>query len=291
MHAYLLIAHTNQSQVENLLRLLDHPENDIYIHCDSKWSAVDCEKMRGCVSRAGVFFTERTDVRWGDVSLTECELLLLGTAAAKHYDYYHLLSGQDLPLKTQDELHAFFAKNRTDKNYIGFSQDRSFAAAQLAYRLDTYHLFPRTNQAFTFADKVSGKLQQAVGLHRMRQDTEYGYGSNWFSINDALAQYVIGRRAEIRRDYRRTFCSDEIFLQTIVLNSPFRDSLYTDASGAASNLRFIRWTEENRNNPYVFREKDYPEIMASGCLFARKFDDRIDAEIIRKITETVSPHT
>ena len=291
MHAYLLMVHKNQEQVENLLRLLDDKHNDIYIHCDKKWAAADTERLRGCLRESGMFFTGRTDVRWGDVSQINCELLLLEAAAGNHYEYYHLLSGQDLPLKPQREIRRFFADNGPDKNYIGFSSDPSFAAAQIAYRLNTYHLFRRAGAVSTLADQVGGKLQKTLGVRRMKDGREYGYGSNWFSINDALAQYVVRESDAIRREYRNTLCADEIFLQSLVLRSPFRDSLYTDARGERSNLRCIRWTGENRDNPYVFREKDYDDLLASGCLFARKFDPQEDPVIIQRITRLLLDET
>lgn len=35
-HAYLIIAHSNLKQLQQLLLLLDDPRNDIYIHIDKK---------------------------------------------------------------------------------------------------------------------------------------------------------------------------------------------------------------------------------------------------------------
>lgn len=35
-HAYLIIAHSNLEQLQQLLLLLDDPRNDIYIHLDLK---------------------------------------------------------------------------------------------------------------------------------------------------------------------------------------------------------------------------------------------------------------
>ena len=38
------------------------------------------------------------------------------------YAYYHLLSGADLPIKSQDYIHEFFHKN-SGKEFVGFWQD------------------------------------------------------------------------------------------------------------------------------------------------------------------------
>ena len=62
---------------------------------------------------------------------------------------------------------------------------------------------------------------------------------------------------------------DEIFFQTLVLNSPHRDSV-VDA-----NLRYIDWP-----GPRVLRADDLDALLGSGMLFARKFDETVDAEIL-----------
>ena len=107
-HAYLIIAHTQFGQLKKLLRMLDDGRNDIYVHIDSKAKDFCREDFDGIMSQAGLFFTERTSVIWGAYSQIHSELVLLRAAAPGHYGYYHLLSGADLPIKSQDEIHAFF---------------------------------------------------------------------------------------------------------------------------------------------------------------------------------------
>ena len=50
------------------------------------------------------------DVRWSDISLAEQEFLLFNEVIklGEKYERVHLLSGQDLPLKSVDETHQFF---------------------------------------------------------------------------------------------------------------------------------------------------------------------------------------
>ena len=52
------------------------------------------------------------DVRWGDISVVDAEFALFDEAYRRgEYSYYHLLSGVDMPLKTQNYIHRFFEKN------------------------------------------------------------------------------------------------------------------------------------------------------------------------------------
>ncbi len=39
-----------------------------------------------------------------------------------HYEYYHLLSRVDLPIKSQDDIHDFFRANQ-GKEFFGISSD------------------------------------------------------------------------------------------------------------------------------------------------------------------------
>ena len=49
------------------------------------------------------------------------------------------------------------------------------------------------------------------------------------------------------------------------------------------DTRHIDWERGSNNNPYVFRESDYKELMNSTALFARKFDLNIDKKIVEKL--------
>ena len=66
------------------------------------------------------------------------------------------------------------------------------------------------------------------------------------------------------------------------MDSPYKDNLYHPEfdNDYQACVRYIDW---NRGAPYVFRRDDYEELMASTCMFARKFDEKTDKEIIEKI--------
>jgi hypothetical protein len=54
-----------------------------------------------------------------------------------------------------------------------------------------------------------------------------------------------------------------------------------------ADTRYIDWERGSNNNPYVFRENDFEELMNAKALFARKFDLKIDKNIIEKLCETL----
>lgn len=75
---------------------------------------------------------------------------------------------------------------------------------------------------------------------------------------------------------------DEIFFQTIVLNSPLAHTVVND------DLRYLEWRDPAlAGGPAVLGEHDFRKIMSSSKLFARKFDMTQDAEILELIDAEV----
>ena len=109
-HAYLIMAHTQPELLKMLLKKLDDERNDIYLHIDSKAKDYPLDEVATVLQKANCVFTERTDVKWGSYSQIHCEMVLLKEAVKCEHAYYHLLSGMDLPIKSQDDIHAFFEK-------------------------------------------------------------------------------------------------------------------------------------------------------------------------------------
>ena len=281
-HAYLLLVHKNPRQVARLVRLLDFPGNDIYIHVDRK--ARGFHPSLFAVNHAALHFIEpRLSVNWGGVSGMKSELALLKAAVANGpYDYYHLLSGQDLPIKTQQEIHAFFEANKGKEFLNLWTIDDS---ARSRHELIT--LFPEGEGKFYLhaINKAFKKIQKLAGYKR-RPTAEIKFGSNWFSITHALAAYTLQQERWLLDTFGHTNNCDELFLSTVVWNSPFREKLYVPGESAhtESNLSFMRYIDWTRpgcvRHPWTFRKGDFNKLMNVPHLWARKFDEKVDDEII-----------
>lgn len=149
----------------------------------------------------------------------------------------------------------------------------------------------RTNPFMIFLfclDKFSVKIQKILHVNRFRKDNtiELQKGPNWFSITHGFACYVLKQEAWIKKTFLYSRSGDEVFLQTLINNSPYKKNLYQNGFTRKTNacLRKIDW---NRGKPYIWRSEDYEELMESGCLFARKFDFQVDKEIVDKIEQTI----
>lgn len=135
-HAFLIIAHNEYPVLEVLLSMLDDERNDIYLHIDKRATELFQQIKKVKMQKAGFYLIENPiEVYWGDISQVQVEYLLFETALSHGpYAYYHLLSGTDLPIKSQDYIHAFFQQN-AGKEFVGFWQDaahqREFGAQSI----------------------------------------------------------------------------------------------------------------------------------------------------------------
>lgn len=70
-HAFLIMAHKDDETLRTLLRTLDDPRNDIFIHMDSKNIAWDENSALTSINKAGIFPVPRISVTWGGL-LANC---------------------------------------------------------------------------------------------------------------------------------------------------------------------------------------------------------------------------
>jgi len=298
-HAFLIIAHNKPNQLRILLRTLDYPQNDIYLHIDRKADIESFELSKICVKAQLFIIEDRLSVSWGTNSLVNVELMLLEKSTETYHSYYHLLSGVDLPLKNQSEIDKKFSDESATQGiqYIGFDYKNDFTK-----RVKYYHFFGKIkmikfskelrriqkiyNLLNMQIDNISLSVQKIVGIDRLKNsDVKRVYkGSQWFSITHTFAEYIISKKAMIQKMARSSDCCDEIFLQTLIMNSRFRDESFLSYK-ENSNLRCIDW---DRGGPYTFRITDFEQLISSGMYFARKFDIDFDKEIILKIVDYLS---
>lgn len=264
-HAYLILAHGQFDLLRLLVSALDDERNDIYVHIDLKSGSIPTLKTQ----RAGLFFTSRrVKVYWGDVSQIEAELLLFEEAIQNGpYLYYHLLSGVDLPLKSQNEIHRFFDLHE-GQEFIGFSKVTDYEITRKARR---WHLFPHHfksgNIMIRMCRALCLRVQEFLNIKR-NNDISFRKGPNWVSITDDMIRFLISKKEWALKSFRNTFCCDELFVQTVCWNSSFREKVYNTSDETLGSKRLMCWKEGvlfdwNRDNLLTLK--------SSPALFARKF--------------------
>lgn len=272
-HAYLIIAHHEFEILTHLVEALDDPRNDIFIHFDKK--VAELPSIRAEYSKLYIL-ERRIDVRWGDVSQIESEIILFEQAVKQGpYAYYHILSGVDMPLKSQDFIHNFFTQHE-GKEFIGFNQEDSYG--DISRKVQRYHIYPKY---FRFGQGISEFLRrllrfaflriQFIFFPRRNKQILFRKGLNWVSVTQKFVLFLLEKKVEIIKKYQYTFCADEIFLQTACWNSSFREKLFDPDNEGRGCMRLIGW----KNNELVdWEDNDFETLMNSDALFARKFNTK-----------------
>ena len=281
--AYLILAHRNDYLFNTLIELLDNENNDIYIHMDKKTKNINEELIKNKVKKSNIYFVDRIKCNWGGFSLVKAELNLLEEATKNNYRYYHLLSGQDLPIKSQNEIYDFFEKHK-GKQFISFQDEKFKFEKRIKYYYPFQEILGRKSFKTLYGRILSNtpiKLQNIFKLYR-NKNISFQKGDQWFSITNDFAKYIIENEKKYKKIFKNTYCSDELFIQTILINSKYINDLYSNEynNPKVSTKRFIDW---NRGTPYVWEKDDFNELISSEALYARKFDENIDKEIIDKI--------
>ena len=283
-HAYLILAHGSYALLQRLVSAIDDGRNDIFIHIDRKQT--ELPRLQVKHSRLFLLDRERVSVFWGDVSVVAAEFALMASAYKQgEYAYYHLLSGVDLPLKSQNEIHDFFETHQ-GKEFIGF-YDGADLSVSLVRKVQRYHLFAQDFRgsglvflAKRIARALAIRAQELLGIKR-HTNIRFAKGTQWWSLTGALIESLLSKQDEILSLYKHTFCADEIAIQTYVYNSPFMAQVFAPEDEAKSSLRHIGWRD---GALYDWTRADYEDLKRSPALFARKFNEE-DPDFLDSIIE------
>ena len=276
-HAYCIIAHQDPVMLHVMVAMLDHPLNDIYIHIDIK---VDIKPFLGAKSKWSrvVYLTQRMSVEWGNTSQIEAELSLFEYAYNNGpYSYYHMMSGLDLPLRSQDSLHDYFDNYNSGKEFVTINplQDEK----DIEYKTRYYHYFVKslndTQHSFShywhyYLHAAAIKVQKLLGIRR-QYPFELKKSMHFVSVTHEFISYLLSKKDFIRKTFAHTLCGDEIFLQSVLWDSPFRENLYPTARSCAGGMRMVQWIN---NKARYFEESDYESLITSPYLFALKFSSK-----------------
>ncbi|WP_051198826.1 beta-1,6-N-acetylglucosaminyltransferase [Bifidobacterium sp. AGR2158] len=267
-HAFLIIAHDRPNELSRLIQALDDDRNDIYVHIDKKAHA-DFSVLEGIAEHSRLFFIPRMHVTWGGSSQVDVELALFSQAFKNGpYAYYHLLSGVDYPVKSNDYIHEYCEQYK-GLNFIQIEHE----LPRQRMRYEQYHLLQNTlvgkkRNIFKYIDFGQCTLQSLVGIHRHTGPTLQRY-INWVSITQQAVTDLVEHANEIHKRYRWTYCCDEIFLLESIHDPCFRDTI-----APQGNLRYIEWVDFSKHDssPRVLTIDDLPTLEKPDYLFARKFN-------------------
>jgi hypothetical protein len=293
---YLILAHKNPAQFARLVEVLNMPGVIFYIHIDQKVSITGFRRALANVGAEVRFVEKRFYVNWGGFSTVLATLALLKQCAkeCQSDDRVVLLSGQDYPIKSNEEIAAFFALH-ADREFVSWwrlpseawkTEDGGKDRYQYYWLIDTVHL--------RWAETLV-RWQKRVGIKRgLPGFVSPVGGSQWFLLTAECVQFILDyckKNKKFLQFWSTTRLSDEMFFNTILLNSEYATKVEN------TSLKYIDWLK-GPEVPRILRLDDFIPIKESRNLFARKVDpvipdssqlmDEIDHQILCRWGKTKS---
>jgi hypothetical protein len=274
--AYIVSAYQLPEQLGRLVHSLDTAGSSFLLHVDKKADAnVFRNVFAGLGHLSNTYFLKRHTCYWGGFGHVAATLEGIRTLLKLRipFDYLVLLTGQDYPIKSNGYISRFLGRH---------------------YRMYFVDHIPLPHHDWENSGKDREQLWllrvlhrhvrilPPCGLLRRRVPTDMSLfgGSSYWCITRQCAEYIHAFVAE-HPDYARFFkyvdVPDELFFQTILINSPLRDTIVND------DLRHIVWRDPSAGSPAVLTEVDFAGLASSSKLFARKFDTRVDKRVLDRI--------
>lgn len=284
-HAYLIMAHHRPDLLQMLINAIDDERNDIFVHIDKK-SNMQIDSFS--TEKAKLFMVERIDVKWAGYSQVECEYRLLEAAVKSgEHAYYHFMTGVTYPLWNQDYLHEFFSKH-SDIEFIGYDNLRDYSnRARYYWFLSEYGKLQgiKGRVICCIRDGLIG-IQKLFRYDRLKSDDiVIKKGCAYWSITEPLTHYILNNERYVKKLFNNTIWCDEVFVQTLAYNSPFRHRIYNLNDEYDGAMREFAWPSNvGGDHPgWNFKINDLNYLINSKRLFALKFETPDGISIINEI--------
>jgi hypothetical protein len=289
---YLVMAHRNPEQVNRLFQAI-YDEDDTYIFHFDRRSHRSLHQLGQTLALrySNVHVLRSRTIVVGGFAATRVQMDAMAAALKMNRRWHHFinLSGQDFPLKPSRELKHKLAES-PDQSFIEWFDPLSSTMWQNATaRVQRYHV------DWVWLDRLlktrglgrhlrhlfgwQGKVPRVPLLKRGQHPFRYFGGSNYTVLSREACHHVVfdPRSIAILRWLKRSMHSDEIFIQTVLMNSPLSNKVIN------TNLHEIVFPAHSPH-PKTYTLQDLPRLEASPKFFARKFDAARDPELLDRLT-------
>ncbi|BDI14878.1 glycosyl transferase [Nostoc cf. commune SO-36] len=295
--AYIILAHNYPEQLQRLISKLNGDKVSFFIHIDKKADRTTYHQIFTQFQKfPNVFFIKRYNSGWGSFDIVRATLEGINSIVETglDFDYVINLSGQDYLLKSNAYI-KMFLQNNQGKEFLEYfplpcSKWRGGGLRRIEYWHirwnDKYFCIPEKQE---FKSPIASLLYTffILFLPKKRKFPEgfaiYG-GSQFWCLTGECVKWInifVKQNPNFIKRFNYTFCADELFFQTVILNSPFKDKVVND------HMRYLDWADVNAYHPRMLEKQDFEKIRQSEKLFARKFDASKNSDILDMIDKMI----
>lgn len=261
---FVIITHTAPEQIVRLIRALNqvYANPPIVLHHD-----FDQSPLAVALPTNVQVVRPHISTQWCGYSVVEATLAAMALLYSNDDkpDWFALLSGSCYPTKSADvvisdledgSVDAYIDHQHIDPSRLENEFQREWYRRYYSLKFGLPKLDRRTIPPF---------LAEVTSPYSKHHTNCYA-GSEWFTVNRKVAEYVLtsqGKYSWLARHLRGRHCPDETYFQTVICNAP-------DFRLSKNNYRFIDWSA-GAPHPKVLETDDLPSIVKSSAHFARKF--------------------
>lgn len=285
MQAFLITAYKNQDQLVQLIKSLNKHAL-VYVHVDKKSADLSITELRS-LHLKNTNFINQYNIPWGGYTHLLAILKLMKLALSdKRTSYIHIISGQDIRIKSWDVFENLFTN--CDNIYMTCFDQTEFTP--IVHRRYQQHIITsrgtHIGKIVSILNKSYLKIQKKLNLtwSTIKPFKQIYKGVIWCSMPRAAAEYTINytqKHPSFLRNLSHVSIPEEFFFQTILMNSKYSNNIIKN------NLRYTDWTKRNGSNPAFLDETDYNKLLETDCVFARKIDSVISKNLLTMLKENL----
>ena len=286
-HAFIMPVHNQPKLLGRIVRVLQNPNHYFFIHVNARVPNFE-DYVDACAGLKNVVFIKnRVKVYHGGVSQVYATLEMLKAVSSfpVRIDYIHQISGQDYPLRSNDQFDLFFENTQDSFMCYTFEEDRN-------YQQEKNYIngwYPNTLDR-SFWGRWYRKLRIGIILRYLikRPDVPNLCGGwDWYSWSERVYKWVLQYLDEnpqyLRRFNHTRGASEKIFA---TLLKPHLEELHIRKHYP---LRYVSWLPhrpiETSKRPFNLTEEDYEFVLASPCFFCRKVHETESAKLLDMIDQ------
>lgn len=283
----LITAYKDESMLLRLIRHFSGPSFRVFVHIDKKSRELSLDRLKA-LKQPNLEVISKFKITWGSINHVKAVLELIRISLRySDIEYYHLISGSDMPLHSPSWFVSRFEKDR--KSYFSngtlpvlnrehtrvwrtkFWLPSVFDPRSIIVKMITKALF--------WLQVKLNVERKALGEIAMK---DVRFGMIWSSFSRGGGGQFLEFAATHPRFMRAlnfTMVPEEAFFVTALMGTSYQpDDNSTD-------LRYYEWTREM---PAVLDETDFNKVVDSRYIFARKMDSVKSAKLIDLIEQKIA---
>jgi hypothetical protein len=267
--AYFIMIHHKPEVFKKMFQKIYTKDQVYLIHIDRKAKPKVTEEIQlYLVNFPNVYILEGINIVSGGFSMIQAEMngMEFLLSVGQGWDYFINLSGEDLPLKSQNIIRQFLTANN-GRNYL-FYYDQKF------YRPDTLQ---RIQNHFT---ELSHKISSYIYKREFMENVIPYIGGKWFILTRDTCSFLINNKMvmDFEDYYLHTFLPAESFFQTVLMNTSFNEVIVNDDKRAVIDKPFF--------NSDQYSENLISLLKSGNHLFIRKVSEKTDPVILEYIHDS-----